>query len=107
MYSFGFNGYGQLGLGNTVTWDTPQIIKSLQEVEFIESGPFNVFCKTQNNQIYSWGYNGYGQLGLGNTDTQSSPIQLSNEDVIDIKFCDFHTLVLTSNGDVEVVMKKN
>ena len=103
VYSFGYNGYGQLGLGNTETSNSPQIIKCLQDVEFIDCGPFNVFCKTKTNQFYSWGHNDYGQLGLGNTDMQNSPIQclsLSNEDVIDIKCGDFHTLVLTSNGDV-------
>jgi len=103
VYSFGENEDGQLGLGyNEDCYYTPQVIKSLKDVEFIECGGNHTFFKTLNNEIYCCGRN-TGQLGLGNYDNQYTPIlcsSLSNEDVIDIKCSDSHTLVLTSNGDV-------
>ena len=103
VYSFGYNGNGQLGLGNNQYFCSPQLIESLKDVEFIACGGFHTFCKTINNDIYSWGFNNYGQLGLVCTENKNTPIlcsSLSNEDVIDIKCGDEHTLVLTSNGDV-------
>ena len=103
VYSFGSNLRGQLGLGNNEDYDSPQLISSLKDVEFIECGGCHVFCKTLNNDIYCWGYNMNGQLGLENRANQNTPIlclSLSNEEIIDIKCGDFFTLALTSNGDV-------
>merc|ERR1712100_591876 len=105
LFSFGFNQYGQLGLRNNQkrNYISPRFISSLKDVEFIECGGAHTFCKTLNNEIFCWGYNGYSQLGLENRDNQNTPILcslLSNEDVVDIKCGYYHTLVLTSNGDV-------
>ena len=101
IYSFGSNFWGQLGLGDDKSYNSPQFISSLKDVEFIACGRYHTFCKTLNNEIFCWGGSGYGQLGLGNTDNQNTPIlcsSLSNEDVIDIKCGGIHTLALTSNG---------
>ena len=104
IYSFGCNNFGQLGIGNNVkSYNTPQKIESLCDVEFIECGGEHVFCKTENNEVYSWGYNIYGQLGTGNDTDLNSPTictTLSNEDIIDIKSCLYHTIVLKSNNEV-------
>merc|ERR1712000_210112 len=104
VYSFGYNEYGELGIGNTVeSYNSPQLISSLKDVEFIECGNEHTFCKTLSNEIYCWGNNYFGQVGIDNIITQNTPIlcsSLSKEDVIDIKCGYSHTLALTSNGDV-------
>ena len=110
VYSFGINEYGSLGLGTYTNHNSPQLISSLKDVEFIECGRGHTFCKTSNNEIFCWGKNKYGQLVHGKTNCQDTPIlcsSLSNEDVIDIKCGDNHTLVLTSNGDVLSCGKNN
>ena len=103
VYSFGNNDYGQLGLGNNTNFNSPQLIFSLKDVEFIESGGTNyVFCKTKDD-IFCWGANESMQLGIGHTDNRNTPtkcISLSNHSIVDIKNSISHTLVLTSNGDV-------
>ena len=38
LYSFGVNGYGELGIGNNEIYNSPQLISSLKDVEFIECG---------------------------------------------------------------------
>ena len=104
LYSFGDNVNGQLGLGNfEKSYNTPQLIESIKDIEFIECGGNHTFCKTINNEIYCWGYNYHGQLGLGNRHTQNFPIvcySLSNENVVDIKCGSYHTLALKSNQQV-------
>ena len=104
LYSFGANLQGQLGLGkNEGFFHAPQLIESLNDVEFVECGGEFVFCKTFDNQVFCWGRNYSGQLGLGNTDNQNLPIQCSsllNIDTVDIKCGDSHSLVLTVNQKV-------
>ena len=104
IYSFGINDNGELGLGNNEKkYYSPQLIESLNDIEFIECGNNHTFCKTLNNQVYCWGFNEDGPLGLGNRDNQNTPIlcsSVSNEDVVDIKCGSIHTLILTSNGDL-------
>ena len=104
LYSFGFNDHGELGLGNEEeTYNTPQKITTLTDVEFFDCGANHTICKTLQNEVYSWGNNYYGQLGLGNNDNQNIPIlcsSLSNEDIVDIKCGSFHVLVLTANQEV-------
>ena len=103
LYSFGDNGYGELGLGNKDRYNTPQLITSLKDAEFVECGYAHVFCKTLNNEIFCWGFNELGQLGLDNEDNQSIPVlcsSLSKLNIVDIKCGKYHKLVLTSNGDV-------
>ena len=104
IYGFGLNVQGQLALEKAkVLHLSPQKITSLKDVEFIECGYSYTFCKTLNNEIFCWGENSLGQLGLGNTDDQDKPIlcsSLLDEDVVDIKCGERHTLVLTSNQNV-------
>ena len=77
VYSFGFNGNGELGLGNNEIYNSPQLISSLKDVEFIGVGKYDTFCKTFNNEIFCWGHNRYGKLGIGNNDIQNTPILCS------------------------------
>ena len=100
LYSFGDNYYGQLGLGNNESYNSPQLISSLKEVEFVECGGSHVFCKTLNNEIYSWGNNYDDRLGRGDRKARNAPRlcpYLSEIDVVDVKCGKKHTLVLTSN----------
>ena len=97
LYSWGYNGYGQCGRGNTTTiHSTP--------VEISVSGqiPVKVQCCSQGSygtstvlmrsgRVYQCGYNGQGQLGNGNTTNQTTLTQVggglgtdSGKHVIDI-----------------------
>ena len=100
LYSFGSNNYGQLGIGrNTNDEHPPQMIESLQDVEFVICGGTFAFCKTLDNIVYCWGKNTDGQLGVGNTDDVYLPYKSLTcpDDVVDIKCGSEHTLLLTSN----------
>ena len=74
LWSFGFNGDGQLGHGNTKHKNTPEIINNLKDIRKISYGccGHHFFAKNSQKHIFSTGLNSYRQLGTG--DTQSNLI---------------------------------
>jgi alpha-tubulin suppressor-like RCC1 family protein len=76
LWSWGFNNYGQLGLGNTTDYSSPKQIGSLTDwLDVAGYYGWAVAVKT-NGTIWGWGRNQGGQLGLGNTTSYSSPKQI-------------------------------
>ncbi len=80
VWSTGYNGYGQLGHGDTTNRT------SFSQIQF--AGTFtDVICGdgryastaaiTDNKELYVWGYNNYGQLGTGNATHQHAPTKPS------------------------------
>ena len=79
LYACGFNGSGQLGIGNTTNQSTPQLLSKSDWSKIYAmgaSGGFSAGIDTSGD-LYMWGYNARGQLGIGSTTTQTSP-QLVN-----------------------------
>ncbi|XP_077987342.1 RCC1 and BTB domain-containing protein 1-like [Glandiceps talaboti] len=68
LYAWGYNGNGQLGIGNNVNQPTPCRVTSLQgHVVFkVVCGYAHSVALTDDGTIYTWGANSYGQLGTGN-----------------------------------------
>lgn len=85
LWSWGYNGYGQLGNGNTTQQTTPvKIDKSSnfnnsEVVAFWTAGDSypHCFALTAEGKFYAWGRNADGQLGIGNTTDQSSPVEVT------------------------------
>ena len=102
LYSFGYNKYSQLGHGNTETYDIPQKIQTIENVDFVECGGEHSYCKTLENDIYGWGSNYEGQLGLDYTFLEDRPrlCKPFENNVVDIKCGYNHTLILTENQEV-------
>lgn len=71
VWSWGYNGYGQLALGDkSSTYYAPQKT-SLTGVVYIAAGGGNygsVYAITGTGEAYAAGYSGYGQTGLGTGD---------------------------------------
>ncbi|KAM8857587.1 RCC1 and BTB domain-containing protein 1 isoform 1-T1 [Synchiropus picturatus] len=111
VYGWGYNGNGQLGLGNNGNQLTPCRLVDLQGVcvqqvppphisIFRTTGtqclPLQVVCGyahamalTDEGLLYAWGANTYGQLGTGNKSNQLSPVQImaEKERIIEIAAC--------------------
>ncbi len=69
LYCWGYNGNGQLGLGNTANSSAPNLINGFDMgVQHIVSATLNT-CAIKTSGLHCWGYNGYGQLG-NNTSVQ-------------------------------------
>jgi alpha-tubulin suppressor-like RCC1 family protein len=75
LYTWGYNGYGQLGLGDTSDRVRPTL-SATGVTDFFyhetQGGGYYMYdsksiIKKSDGYLYSCGYNGYGQLGIGGT----------------------------------------
>jgi alpha-tubulin suppressor-like RCC1 family protein len=84
VYSFGYNGYGNLGLGDTANRNIPNLI----HFEFdgmpvdIRAGDHHSIIFTDTNKVYSFGRNDDGQLGLGDTVNRNIPTLIEDFDIL-------------------------
>jgi len=100
---FGYNGNGQLGLGNTTQQNSPTLIPSLSNVKQVVCGDSHSLVLLNDGTVKGFGYNINGQLGLGNVTTPiTSPTLIpSLTNVKQISCGSSHSLVLLNNGTVK------
>ncbi len=84
LYSWGYNVYGQLGDGSTVSRSAPVAVGSgamangttVTAVSVSSSGS-HVLATGSDGATYAWGYNAYGQLGDGTASNRSTPVRVT------------------------------
>ena len=78
IYVWGYNNYGQLGLGHTNDVYSPQklSLKCNSIVKMYSNAGNQTFAVTTSNEIYAWGENSNGQLGLGDVIDRIVPTKL-------------------------------
>jgi alpha-tubulin suppressor-like RCC1 family protein len=71
MYSWGSNGYGQLGDGTLTDRHTPTRMAAPAGTTWagVAAGFGHTVALGASGSLYTWGDNYYGQLGIGNTST--------------------------------------
>jgi alpha-tubulin suppressor-like RCC1 family protein len=81
LYTWGYNGYGQLGVGDTTNRVSPTLASTGVSNVFThpsssdwDCNACRIFIKKTDNYIYAAGYNAYGQLG-DTTVTQRNSFQ--------------------------------
>lgn len=88
VYGWGYNGNGQLGLGNNVNQPNPCRVQLLQGVIISQlvCGYAHTLALSDEGSLYSWGANSYGQLGTGNKANQVSPskVVINGERMVEI-----------------------
>src|SRR5580693_6434843 len=99
LYSFGYNEYGQLGLGNNTDQNIPHKITQFNSntIVSIACGRNHSLVLTKDG-LYSFGNNEYGQLGLGNNTPQNIPrkiTQFYSDTIVSIACGGNHSFVLT------------
>ena len=101
LWSWGGNGYGELGLGNTTNRSSPVQVGALTTWSNVFGGTNCSFAIKTDGTLWAWGLNTSGQLGLGNTTNRSSPVQVGAlTDWSDAKISSrvASTLAVKSNG---------
>jgi alpha-tubulin suppressor-like RCC1 family protein len=72
IYVSGYNGNGQLGIGNYSTYNTIAVkSKNMDQTKLIDSKAYHSIASDRSGFVYTTGYNAQGQLGNG-TYTQSN-----------------------------------
>jgi alpha-tubulin suppressor-like RCC1 family protein len=86
VYSWGYNGYGQLGLGDTVNRTMPTKLATFnQNVQcIVAAGGSYGFAHfvTTDNKLFGCGYNGCGNLGDGTAANKPAPVLIDAGPVV-------------------------
>ncbi|XP_077584598.1 RCC1 and BTB domain-containing protein 1-like isoform X1 [Stigmatopora nigra] len=88
VYGWGYNGNGQLGLGNNSNQLTPDRLAGLR-VQQLVCGYAHSLALTDEGDLYAWGANAYGQLGTGNKSNHLSPVAIMGEKgrIVEVAAC--------------------
>jgi alpha-tubulin suppressor-like RCC1 family protein len=79
LFTWGYNGYGQLGNSATDRVLSPTQIYVSGDIRFqsIANGWYQSMALAKNGDIYTWGRGYYGVLGHGNTANRYTPTKLN------------------------------
>ncbi|PYR13611.1 MAG: hypothetical protein DMF99_00940 [Acidobacteria bacterium] len=101
VWTWGANGFGQLGDGTTTTRSTPTWISSITGVVAIAAGGNSTYALKTDGTIWAWGANASGQLGDGTQTTRTSPTAVTGlSNVIAIAAGSAHAIALKGDGTV-------
>lgn len=75
LYTWGNNRYGQLGLGDKLNRNTPQLVNLPNGVKpkFIAASDNHSMVIANDDNIYAWGRNQAGELGISKSNNQKTP----------------------------------
>ena len=75
-WTWGGNGFGQLGSGSTQARLTPGPVTGLSDVVDLHGGREHVAALRGDGTVWVWGSNQQGQLGVGGTANRPTPTQV-------------------------------
>lgn len=76
LYCWGYNGFGQLGNGQTATSLIPVSVLNMSSGVTRVAVAENSTCAVKDGIVSCWGYNANGELGLGTTTNSAVPAQV-------------------------------
>ncbi|MCL2140523.1 MAG: hypothetical protein FWH42_02425 [Dehalococcoidia bacterium] len=76
VWAWGYNNYGQLGIGTTADSLTPVQVSTLSNITAISTTYNHSIALKSDGTVWAWGYNNYGQLGNDSTTNSSTPVQV-------------------------------
>lgn len=106
VHACGYNGYGQLGQGDTVQRNVFTELPVLTNVTKVAAGReryTTYYALTSAGAVYAWGYNAEYQLGNGNTTQANIPTLiagLSGITIVDIIPFAYGCFAIAQNGDL-------
>jgi len=101
---WGYNGVGQLGLGDTANRTSPAAVAALgTSTVDLAAGGNHTCALTATGAVTCWGYNTNGQLGLGDTTNRTAPVAVTalGTSTLAMAAGGSHTCSLTAAGSVK------
>lgn len=101
-WTWGDNGFGQLGDGTTTARRTPAAVAGgLGDVIDLHGGREHVVTLRSDGTVWVWGSNASGQLGLGTTGNVSVPTRVASlSGIVAVETGHDHSLALAGDGTV-------
>jgi alpha-tubulin suppressor-like RCC1 family protein len=79
LWAWGYNNYGQLGLGDTANRTSPTQVGTDTDWVSVTVGRHHSLAIKADGTLWVWGYNVFGQLGQGDTVNRTSPTQVGTD----------------------------
>lgn len=99
LWSWGFNGFGQLGDGSTTGKNSPIQVGTDNKWVSAAGGYYYTMALKSNGTLWAWGNNQFGQLGDGTTANKNTPVQVGTDTKwVNIACGVSHTIALKSDG---------
>ena len=103
VWSWGYNGYGQLGDGTAGSKSRPvqvmlDAVNPLTGVTAVSAGNYYSLALKGDGTVWSWGYNEYGQLGDGTAADKSRPAEAFISGVAAVSAGANHSMALRNDG---------
>ena len=100
IWSFGENSWGQLGTGNTTSYNIPQKILNIPPARSVACGSHTLII-TNDDNLWSCGFNKYGQLCLENAAERQSTFQKTSfSNIIRVSAGIYHSLFQNISGEI-------
>jgi alpha-tubulin suppressor-like RCC1 family protein len=109
VYSWGWNEFGQLGIGNTVKSNEPKFVAVIDEnecnvfIEKISCGSDHSLLLSRDGYIYAFGWNTSGELGNQKEENELSPQRIK----IETKFIDISSRWLFWFSSISIALSQD
>lgn len=102
IWTWGANGFGQLGDGTTSAHLSPAQVPGLTGIIDVHGGREHIVALNESGTVYTWGSNQHGQIGMGTVGgTRPTPFQVPGiADAIAVTTGHYHSMALRSDGSV-------
>jgi alpha-tubulin suppressor-like RCC1 family protein len=95
---WGFNAYGEIGDGTTVTRTVSTAVTGLTDAVAISAGGYHTCAVRAGGSVVCWGWNINGQLG--GTTTANATVVTGLTDAVSVSASDSHTCAIKKGGNV-------
>ena len=79
LWCWGWNGKGQLGVGDLTDRDVPTQVGAEADWATVEAGDEDTCATRTDHTLWCWGWNRFGQLGVGGKANRDLPTQVGTD----------------------------